>query len=80
MPTVSKSAPIGTLGLPIGDHWVRFHVETELVSFEIAPSLPGEPPTKRQPVGFVKKWGGTARKIEDSSDDWLRHINEKHLR
>lgn len=84
MPTVTKSATLDTLGLPAGDHLVRFHVEAEMISFEVAASrLPVTSPQSaatRQPTGFVKKWGGTARKVEDSEDAWLTHINDKHLR
>jgi hypothetical protein len=34
----------------------------------------------RQPTGFVRKWGGSARKIEAPDDAWLSHLNDKHLR
>ncbi len=84
MQTLAKSAPLGTLGLPAGDHLVIFHVEADTISYEVAKSQHNAPELlekgKRQPTGFVKKWGGTARKIEDSTDDWLTHINNKHLR
>jgi len=84
MPTVTKSATLDTLGLPAGDHLVRFHVEAEVISFEVAASQPPaatiEPDGARKPTGFVKKWGGTAEKVEDPEDVWLRHINDKHLR
>ena len=77
MNTVAKSAPLGTLGLPVGDHLVRFHVEADVISFEIADS---EPTMKKPPTGFVRRWGGSVRKIEDAGDAWLTHINDKHLR
>lgn len=82
MNTLSKSDPLGTLGLPAGDHWVKFHVEDDSISFEVAESTPTPAPTtgKRMPTGFVRKWSGTARKVEDAADDWLSRINEKHLR
>jgi len=82
MPTVAKTVTLGALGLPAGDHTVRFHVEADSISFEIAASHPsGEASTsQRQPTGFLKKWGSTARKIEDPADAWLTHINEKQAR
>ena len=84
MPTLAKSATLGTLGLPAGDHLVHFHVEADTISFEVATSQPASEDSagqaKRRPTGFLKKWGGTARKIEDETDGWLTHINEKHLR
>lgn len=82
MATLTKSSTLGTLGLPDGDHWVKFHVEQDTISFEIAGS--GTPAaatnSKKQPTGFVEKWGGCAVKLEDPKDAWLTHINEKHLR
>ena len=86
MNTVTKASPLGTLGRPAGDHWVRFHVEGESISFEVAQSSPvlASPKTDqmsaRKPTGFVKKWGGSARKTADPSDLWLTRSNEKHLR
>ena len=83
---LTKSAPLGTLGLPSGDHWVRFHVEGDTISFEVAGSLPKtneqpvSPATQQKPTKFVQKWGSTASKIEDVNDSWLTHINEKHLK
>lgn len=86
MNTLTKSASLGTLGLPSGDHWVRFHVEGDSISFEVAASVPqaaDRSPTTvppRKPTGFVQKWGGSSKKIDDESDAWLSHINDKHLR
>lgn len=83
MTTLSKEADIGSLGLPTGEHWVKFHVEGDAISFEVAASKVSQPASEtreHKPTGFVDRWGGTARKIEDSSDGWLTHINEKHLR
>ena len=84
MPTLAKSATLGTLGLPAGDHLVHFHVEADTISFEVATSQPASEGTvgqaKRQPTGFLRKWGGTVRKIEDDTDAWLTRINDKHLR
>ena len=84
MRTIAHSEPLRALGLPAGDHLVRFHVEAEIISFEIADSLPAmpapSPARSGQPVGFVRKWGGTGAKCDDPADAWLTHINEKHLR
>ena len=84
MPTIAKTATLGALGLPAGDHLVRFHIEADVISFEITDSHPavGTPASAghRQPTGFLKKWGSTARKIEDPADAWLTHLNEKHVR
>lgn len=81
MNTLTKDDPLGTLGLPTGDHWVKFHVEDDAITFEVAASAPeGKPVPERIPTGFVQKWSATARKKEDLADAWLSHINEKHLR
>ena len=82
MNTLTKSAPLGTLGLSSGDHWVRFHVEGDLISFEVAASAasPMASESTGKPMGFVQRWGGSARKSEDEGDAWLNHINDKHLR
>jgi hypothetical protein len=40
MTQLPKSASIGAVGLPIGDHWVRFHVERDKIAFEIAAPAP----------------------------------------
>jgi hypothetical protein len=80
MNTLTKSAPLGTLGLPAGDHWVKFHVEGDLISFELGKSLPQPQAPRRIATGFVQKWGASSKKIVDESDSWLSHINEKHLR
>lgn len=86
MNTLTKSAPLGTLGLSSGDHWVHFHVEGDSLSYVVAASVPEITASAaasrgpRKPTGFVKKWGGSARKIEDAADTWLTHINDKHLR
>lgn len=79
MNTFPKSAPLGTLGLPCGDHWVRMHVEEDAISFEVAASLPQQASKPGKPTGFVQRWGGSARKLDDAGDAWLAHINEKHL-
>lgn len=81
MNTIPKSAPVETLGLPRGDHWVRFHVEGDSISFQVAASLPpcGQP-VQKKPTGFVRKWGGSVKKMDADGDEWLEHINRKHLR
>jgi hypothetical protein len=78
--TLTKDTTLRTLGLPVGDHWVKFHVEDDTISFEVTASAPKPSPTKRKPTGFVQKWGGSVTKVEDESDTWLSHINAKHLR
>ena len=82
MPTIAKTATLDALGLPVGDHLVHFHVGADVVSFEIASGSTPETELSapRTPSGFLKPWGGTVRKIEDSADAWLPHINEKHVR
>lgn len=34
----------------------------------------------RKPTGFVRKWGGSAKKVAAKDDAWLARINDKHLR
>lgn len=82
MTILTKDSPLGTLGLPTGDHWVKFHVEGDAISFAMVDSLPANTalPAPRKPTGFVQKWGGSAKKTEDTNDSWLSHINEKHIR
>ena len=86
MNTLTKSAPLGTLGLSSGDHWVRFHVEGDSISYEVTASVPEQDSSVssatmvRKPTGFVQKWGGSVKKTEDAADAWLNHINDKHLR
>ena len=83
MSTLTNESPIGSLGLESGDHWVKFHVDGDRITYEVAASLPAamvQTTGARKPTGFVQKWSGTARKVEDKGDAWLSHINEKHLR
>ena len=85
MPILAKSAPLDTLGLPPGDWVVHFHVEEDAISYEVSPSLPPapvltDPVIRERSPGFIEKYGGSMKKIEDLSDEWLTHINEKHLR
>jgi len=85
MNTVTKSTPIGSLGLEPGDYWVRFHVGQEAISFEVCGSAPAfgqvyPAQQEKKRTGFVEKWGSSAVKQEDPGDAWLTHINEKHLR
>ena len=84
MAALTKSSSLSALGLDSGDHWVRFHVEGDLISFEVAASVRENENEERlqskKPTGFVQKWGGSMRKIDDESDPWLNHINEKHLK
>ncbi len=83
MKTLTSAAPLKTLGLPSGDHWVKFHVEGDVISFDVTTSMPASSAsvaTGRKPTGFVKRWSGCMKKVNDPSDPWLAHINEKHLR
>ena len=81
MNVLTASTPLGSLGLSSGDHWVRFHVEGDAIAFEVATSAPlAAKSGLRNPTGFVQKWGGTARRIDDPKDVWLTHINDKHMR
>ena len=82
MHTLTKSEPIGTLGLSSGDHLVRFHVEGDAISYEVTASVPQKKSADEamKPTGFVQRWGGSAKKTEENGDAWLTHINEKHLR
>jgi hypothetical protein len=84
MPTIAKTATLDALGLSTGDHVVRFHVEADVISFEIAASrspLEGSPPAgRRKSTGFLRRWGSTALKLEGPSDPWLTHINDETSR
>ena len=82
MNSISKDAPLGMLGLSAGEHWVKFHVDGDAISFAVMDSLPANTglAATRKPTGFVQRWGGSTRKIEGTNDTWLCHINEKHLR
>jgi hypothetical protein len=80
MNTIEKSEPLGSLGLPTGDHWVRFHVEADLISYEVAVSTPPSAKNDRKPTGFVERWGGSVARVENADDAWLSHIHDKHLR
>ncbi len=83
MTTLAKSAPLAQLGLPPGEHLVRLRIGDETVSFEVEASFAAQepvaaPPSK--PTGFLRRWGGSMRRIDDPADPWLTHINRKHLR
>jgi hypothetical protein len=82
MNAISKNAALDTLGLPSGNHWVRFHVEGDEMSFEVAVSVPASTENRQQhgPTGFVAKWGGSITKEIDAQDTWLTHLNNRHLR
>jgi hypothetical protein len=79
MTVLTKSAPIDSLGLSPGVHMLRVVVAGDTVAFEEAASADPATPARRQETGFVKKWSGTARKLDVPGDDWLAHINAKHL-
>ena len=90
MNILTKSTPIGTLGLPSGDHWVKFHVEDDSISFEVASSLPRQAAESRASSGqasaarsFVEKWSGRGQLLSESemaNDDRLAALTAKHLR
>ncbi len=85
MNTLAKSAPLGTLGLPEGDHWVKFHVEDDTISYEVAVSLvKGEQTTSQADAAeaFVQKWSGQGRlqsENEMTDDDRLAALTAKHV-
>lgn len=86
MNTLAKSDPLGTLGLPLGDHWVKFHVEEDSISYEVADSQPLIYPTagaSDAAMAFVRKWSGQGALLsgtEISEDPRLAELTEKHLR
>lgn len=75
---LSKSAPIESLGLSPGVHHLKVVVAEDTVAFELE-DVKVEMPSSHRKTGFVAKWSGSARKVEDPVDNWLTHINEKHL-
>jgi len=77
---VRKNSPIESLGLGPGVHLLKVVITGDTVAYEVAATTPSSTPQLRTGTGFVGKWSGTARKMEVSSDDWLAHINAKHLR
>ena len=77
---LSKSAPIESLGLSPGVHHLKVVVADETVSIEVESKSSGADPELHMGSGFVAAWGGSARKVESPADEWLTHINEKHLR
>jgi hypothetical protein len=57
MATLAASTPLGTLGLASGDHWVKFHVEGDAISFEVTASMPENGAAalpKKNPLGLFK--------------------------
>lgn len=86
MNTLAKSDPLGTLGLPPGDHWVKFHVEEDTISHEVAVSPPRPPSGKSSPdaaLAFVRKWSGQGNLLSEpeiSEDARLAELTAKHLR
>lgn len=75
-----KDSTIESLGLADGVHWLRMVVTGDTVEYEFAAKFPHEISERRKPIGFVRKWGGSSRRIEPTDDEWLSHINTKHLR
>lgn len=90
MNTLTKNAPLGTLGLPAGDHWVKFHVEDDTISFEVAASVPQAAIGAVSSVSkthaahaFVEKWSGKGRLLSEaemSDDARLAALTAKHVR
>ncbi|MBP7951258.1 MAG: hypothetical protein KA004_16530 [Verrucomicrobiales bacterium] len=90
MNTLTKSSPLGTLGLTSGDHWVRFHVEDDAISFEVAASLPAQAPASPVPSrrataarSFVARWSGQGRLLSEAEigdDERLAALTAKHVR
>jgi len=80
MTIVKKESPIGSLGLAPGVHWLKVVVAGDTVAYELMSQTPHTSPSQRKGTGFVRKWSGTARKDDDSDNEWLSHINAKHLR
>jgi hypothetical protein len=88
MNTLTKSATLDTLGLPAGDHWVKFHVEGDSISFVVAVSGPGlgaqtGQSTSRAARAFVEKWSGRGRLLptsEMADDPRLAALTAKHVR
>lgn len=80
MTVLSKSAPIEALGLGPGIHLLKVVVAGDSVAFEVAATPDRTAPAPRQMTGFVKTWSGTASKMDTPGDEWLAHINAKHLR
>ena len=89
MNTLTTSTPLGTLGLPVGDHWVKFHVEGDAISFELAASLPRRPDVSPSPSAqataarsFVEKWSGKGRLLTENEmgdDARLAALTAKHV-
>lgn len=90
MDSVTKDSPLASLGLPDGDHWVRFHVEQDVISFEVAASVPPAvsarcgsllQPTPAQ--AFADKWRGQGQLLsigETAEDSRLAMLTGKHVR
>jgi len=89
MNILTKDDPLGTLGLPAGDHWVKFHVEEETISFEVAASVPLQTPGSRASSAgsaarsFVEKWSGQGRLLSETEmgdDARLAELTAKQVR
>lgn len=86
MNTLAKNATLGTLGLPAGDHWVKFHVEDDLISFEVAASVPKSAaagmPMASAARSFVQKWSGKGKLLSEAEmgdDARLAVLTAKHV-
>lgn len=92
MNTLAKSETLGTLGLTPGDHWVKFHVEGDSISFEVAASAPASsscltsgnsPRLEKAASTFVQNWSGKGHVLseaEQADDPRLARLTAKHLR
>jgi hypothetical protein len=87
MNRLAKSAPLGTLGLPVGDHWVKFHVEDDTISYEVTASLlkdeaAAQTSQAEATQAFVQKWSGKGRLVPESEmadDARLAALTAKHV-
>ena len=81
MSTIVEADDTGALRLPAsllphpGPHR-RYRVATGNGQVVVDEAAAGP----RIPTGFVRKWGGSAKKIADEGDARLACINDKHLR
>lgn len=73
----------------MGDHWVKFHVEGDSISFELAASPPRHAEISSSSSAqataarsFVKKWSGKGRLLTEADmgdDARLAGLTAKHV-
>ncbi len=68
MTTFTKHATLDILGLPGGDHVVRFHVEGDAISFEVAETVPS------QRTGLLQKESGPKLKGQTDLETYRRQV------